>query len=563
MSKKPSYFDRIFIANPCPVDWNKMTGNDQMRYCSECNKQVYNLSKMTRDRAEALVARFEGRLCARIERGDDGAIMTEERSSDIQLISRRASPVASAVVTAILSLSGSAVAATSLQANEPVAIHAQSRDDKNREEPHDIPVSLSGTVFDPQGAVIVSATIVLTDETTGEHHLTISSDDGAYRFASLPGGSYSMKVEAGGFRVFQKTNLELQQNENKRLDVNMDVTRMSQGEIVMVPQTLRALYRQSENIVVARIGKPVQARKKSNDNLMKTALEITSTIKGGGKKTTIYVYHYGWGEDPKFPGGFTNGDTVLAFLKERNDGDGYEVIDTSSGVKKLSEADLSIYLQRIEELAAIPPKAKPDMAAIVEWLVRCAEQPATRWEGTYELATSVGQVGNDANDADEVSVEAVEPDSKSGQQADEPAATCNKAGSDSNFAARLTDQQKGRLKAALFNTAEMKESDLQLVELVKSWKDEQLVPYLVSQLRRIEAAPPRMAQQVMTIIAELLRDEEVTNLTYEYSGNASYEDLAQEENEIERIGAATAKQRRSELLKRFLAAVEKKIEKRA
>src|ERR1044071_6269615 len=108
MSKKPSYFDRMFIANPCPVDWNKMTGNDQMRYCSECNKQVYNLSKMTRDKAEALVARFEGQLCARFERGADGMIVTEEKSSGIQLISRRASPVASAVVTAILSLSGSA-----------------------------------------------------------------------------------------------------------------------------------------------------------------------------------------------------------------------------------------------------------------------------------------------------------------------------------------------------------------------------------------------------------------------------------------------------------------------
>ena len=78
MSKKPSYFDRMFIANPCPTDWNKMSGNDQMRYCSECNKQVYNLSKMSRDKAEALVARFEGRLCARFERGADGMILTEE-----------------------------------------------------------------------------------------------------------------------------------------------------------------------------------------------------------------------------------------------------------------------------------------------------------------------------------------------------------------------------------------------------------------------------------------------------------------------------------------------------
>jgi hypothetical protein len=45
--------DQIQIPMPCPTDWEEMAGNDRMRYCAECQKNVYNLSKMTRHTASS------------------------------------------------------------------------------------------------------------------------------------------------------------------------------------------------------------------------------------------------------------------------------------------------------------------------------------------------------------------------------------------------------------------------------------------------------------------------------------------------------------------------------
>jgi hypothetical protein len=45
----------IRVATPCRADWNNMTGDERVRACAECNKNVYNLSNMTRVEDEALI----------------------------------------------------------------------------------------------------------------------------------------------------------------------------------------------------------------------------------------------------------------------------------------------------------------------------------------------------------------------------------------------------------------------------------------------------------------------------------------------------------------------------
>jgi hypothetical protein len=52
----------VGIASPCPADWERMVGDNRVRYCSECKLNVYNLSELTRREAEDLIAGHEGRL---------------------------------------------------------------------------------------------------------------------------------------------------------------------------------------------------------------------------------------------------------------------------------------------------------------------------------------------------------------------------------------------------------------------------------------------------------------------------------------------------------------------
>ncbi|HEY5925701.1 MAG TPA: hypothetical protein VIV11_28640 [Kofleriaceae bacterium] len=68
----------IRVASPCSADWAKMTGDARVRACADCNKNVYNISEMTRDEAEALILAKEGRLCVRYYQRKDGTILLKD-----------------------------------------------------------------------------------------------------------------------------------------------------------------------------------------------------------------------------------------------------------------------------------------------------------------------------------------------------------------------------------------------------------------------------------------------------------------------------------------------------
>ena len=67
--------DNIRVASPCTADWNAMTGDERVRACGACDKDVYNLSALTRDEAEALIVARNGRLCVRYYQRKDGTIL--------------------------------------------------------------------------------------------------------------------------------------------------------------------------------------------------------------------------------------------------------------------------------------------------------------------------------------------------------------------------------------------------------------------------------------------------------------------------------------------------------
>jgi hypothetical protein len=102
--------DRVSIAAPCPADWDSMPGTDQVRHCGQCNKNVYNLSAMTRREAEALLREKEGQLCARLYRRADGTILTENCPAGLRAIGRRVSRVAGAAMSAVATLSSATAA---------------------------------------------------------------------------------------------------------------------------------------------------------------------------------------------------------------------------------------------------------------------------------------------------------------------------------------------------------------------------------------------------------------------------------------------------------------------
>src|SRR5262245_58332404 len=66
--------------------------------------------------------------------------------------------------------------------------------------------TLLGTVTDPTGNVIPKATVVVTHENTGDQRTSTTDAIGSFSFPSLLPGSYTVKVEAQGFRTLEKKN---------------------------------------------------------------------------------------------------------------------------------------------------------------------------------------------------------------------------------------------------------------------------------------------------------------------------------------------------------------------
>jgi hypothetical protein len=77
-TRLPIVLENIRIASPCAADWDDMRGDERVRFCGRCEKNVYNLSSMSRDDAEALVNEKEGRLCVRFFQRADGTVLTAD-----------------------------------------------------------------------------------------------------------------------------------------------------------------------------------------------------------------------------------------------------------------------------------------------------------------------------------------------------------------------------------------------------------------------------------------------------------------------------------------------------
>ncbi|HWO01334.1 MAG TPA: hypothetical protein VNS63_18890, partial [Blastocatellia bacterium] len=246
-------------------------------------------------------------------------------------------------------------------------------------------------------------------------------------------------------------------------------------------------------------------------------------IKGDGHKPAVDVHHFVYARDPIQ---FTEGQTVLAFLqrKEGDTKDGYEPIYGASSVKRLSPSDLETYLSRLEELKAIVSNREPNPIDIVEWLVRCAEDPVTRREGSFELQMAAWR----QEQADRRTAEGEPLDSA----ADFIVAIRKLR--DQEPPLLLTSEQRLRLMNALLRSEDLinwDNGDRELLEVVKRWNDPRLVPFLISYLRRFEKAAPQDLWRIMRTIAELLKDEKLIALSGDYLDGERHAHLQVEEKE--------------------------------
>jgi hypothetical protein len=69
--------------------------------------------------------------------------------------------------------------------------------------------TVSGTITDPSGAVVLGVSITIVNQGTGLKRSTPTDTAGEYRFAGLPTGKYSLRIEKTGFQSQIRQGIEL------------------------------------------------------------------------------------------------------------------------------------------------------------------------------------------------------------------------------------------------------------------------------------------------------------------------------------------------------------------
>jgi hypothetical protein len=93
---------KLRVASPCRAKWEDMNGDERVRFCSLCKKNVYNLSSMTTDQVATLIQEKEGKLCGRFYQRKDGTLLTADCPVGLAHYWKKARAIAVTVSAALL-----------------------------------------------------------------------------------------------------------------------------------------------------------------------------------------------------------------------------------------------------------------------------------------------------------------------------------------------------------------------------------------------------------------------------------------------------------------------------
>jgi hypothetical protein len=168
-----------------------------------------------------------------------------------------------------------------------------------------------GAVTDETGANVASAIVSIVDVQRGVSHTLVTDQDGAYVALDLQAGTYTLRVEVKGFKVFERKNILLEVGKDIRIDVALQTGAMSETitvteEIPMVDTTTTTLGGTIPNDIINDL--PLNGRNYQNLLTLRPGVTVypgggpwTQTTNGVRPEDTSYIVD-GLGNDEAFMG---------------------------------------------------------------------------------------------------------------------------------------------------------------------------------------------------------------------------------------------------------------------
>jgi len=113
-----------------------------------------------------------------------------------------------------------------------------------------VTASISGTVTDPSGAVVVGATVEVKSIATAIVETRVTNGDGFYAFADLAPGKYDLEVRQTGFSTYRQRELKLDVDSSQVVNVTLVLGHGSQMvEVVSSSVTIETASTQNGDVI--------------------------------------------------------------------------------------------------------------------------------------------------------------------------------------------------------------------------------------------------------------------------------------------------------------------------
>ena len=91
-----------------------------------------------------------------------------------------------------------------------------------------VTATLTGTIADSSGAAVPGASVILTNQLSGDVRKTISNGSGYYALPAIPAATYALSVEAAGFQKSEIKGVVLNSADQRNVNVSLQVGAVSE-----------------------------------------------------------------------------------------------------------------------------------------------------------------------------------------------------------------------------------------------------------------------------------------------------------------------------------------------
>lgn len=185
--------------------------------------------------------------------------------------------------------------------------------------------TLTGTVTDPQGAVVAGAKVTVTNLDTGAVREAITTQEGAFTFPELPADPYRLRIEAAGFKTATIETVQVAVQVTRTADVTLEVG--GAGETITVTSDAPVIQTES----------PVQQTNVTERQVRELPLQIGGEVAGRSPLSFIFLdssVTSTSSSDPDQPLSTSNPTSTARFRVNGGQGLGAEILVDGASVRR-------------------------------------------------------------------------------------------------------------------------------------------------------------------------------------------------------------------------------------